>query len=222
MTPVERLAVAVRAAAHAAEAELHDRDWVAEWVASAGLYTDHRDLYGGWAPAAFPPGTAGAWQHPEELAGLLVHLAGRGVRTALEVGHFRGWTATLCAAYLGRFGLERYVGHDVTDWGPPAGLVPGLEFRYGARPAGRWDFVLIDAEHSYAGARDDWVNYRTRSRLVAFHDVNDAAVRDTAGYDGGVWRLWREVRAAAPDSCHEFLRPDGVEAFGIGLVAVAG
>ena len=158
----------------------------------------------------------GTWQYPDELAGLLVHLARRNVRSALEVGHFKGWTSALLASYLRRFGLTRFLGFDTADWGAAGS---GLEFRHGGRPpAGDWDFVLIDADHSYAAVRADWEYYRTRARLIAFHDVNDAAVRDTPGYDGGVWRLWREITQASSGRCFEFIRPDGFEAFGIGLV----
>lgn len=221
----DRLQDAIDRAASASLDELTNRMWVAGWVARAGLFTDERDLYGAWQSYALPRNTNGTWQHPEELADLFVHLSRRPPSQFVEVGCFRGWTTALAGAYFRRFDPDhRAIGIDVAKyWSVPDGIPCPDNAVYFHAERQHWipernRFVLIDADHSYLSARTDLVVYGKHAAAVAFHDIYDATVRDTPGYDGGVWRLWREVRKANESLCTEFRRSDGVEAFGIGLV----
>ncbi len=57
---------------------------------------------------------------------------------------------------------------------------------------GPYDFVFIDADHSYEGVRADWENYSPMvadGGMVAFHDIVERP-------DYGVSRLWAEIKAA--------------------------
>lgn len=199
--------------------------WVEMWIANAGLFTDERSLYGKWQVSALPPNTNGTWQHPEELAALFVHLSRRPPRQFVEVGCFRGWTTALAGAYFRRFNPDhRAVGIDVAKyWSVPDGIPCPDNAAYFHAERQHWTpernrVVLIDADHSYLSARTDLVVYGRHAAAVAFHDIYDATIRDTPGYDGGVWRLWRELKNGNAGRWTEFVRSDGVEAFGIGLI----
>lgn len=54
-----------------------------------------------------------------------------------------------------------------------------------------YDWIFIDADHSYDFVSLDWANYQSMVRpggIVAFHDINERN-----GY--GVSQLWREIQA---------------------------
>lgn len=56
---------------------------------------------------------------------------------------------------------------------------------------GAYDFLFIDADHTYESVAADWTNYRPFVRdggMVAFHDIVPRP-------DYGVDRLWDEIRA---------------------------
>lgn len=220
----DRLQDAIDRAASASLDELTNRLWVAGWVARAGLFTDERDLYGVWQSYALPRNTNGVWQHPEELADLFVHLSASKPHQFVEVGCFRGWLTALAGAYFRRFNPKhKSLGLDLsTLWTVPDGIPNPGNVAYARADL---DFamllggvVFIDANHSFRSAKADVLVYGRHARFIALHDINDARVRDEPGYDGGVWRLWRELKDGNAGRWTEFVRSDGVEAFGIGLI----
>ncbi len=59
---------------------------------------------------------------------------------------------------------------------------------------GPFDFIFIDADHTYEGVSGDWANYRPMlapGGLVAFHDI-----AERPSY--GVTQLWNEIKVGAP------------------------
>ena len=81
-----------------------------------------------------------------------------------------------------------------------------------ARALGPYDFVFIDADHTYNGVRSDWDNYRpmvAAGGVVAFHDI-------VSRPEYGVHQLWQEIKAEHPTvEIVEGSRPDYC---GIGVV----
>jgi hypothetical protein len=184
-------------------------------------------MYGSDASAMRAPGEGGLYQVPAQLAGFLVHLAGRGVRTVLDVGTFNGWTTTLLAAYLARFGPAQVVSIDRFECLDPAvmrlwetGAVPVAYLRFDdvaqledVLAGRRYDLAFIDGNHAYNWVRSDLIRYLPHARMVAFHDINDCFCPD-------VVRLWAELRAATAGlgELHEFTRqPERLRLMGIGL-----
>ena len=54
---------------------------------------------------------------------------------------------------------------------------------------GRFDLVLIDADHSYEGVKADWLGYRGAVKpggFVVFHDTRAQSM--------GVYKLWSEIK----------------------------
>jgi hypothetical protein len=77
------------------------------------------------------------------------------------------------------------------------------------------DFILIDGDHSYAGARRDFELYRPivgPGGMIAFHDI----VPGAQGKVGGVPTLWRELRGQFRH--REFVRDWNQGGFGIGVL----
>ena len=55
---------------------------------------------------------------------------------------------------------------------------------------GKYSFLFIDADHSYEGVRDDWINYSPLAEWVAFHDTNqEPANRVIQEYVVKDWKL---------------------------------
>ena len=80
---------------------------------------------------------------------------------------------------------------------------------------GTADFILIDGDHSYAGARRDFELYRelvAPGGMIAFHDIVPGKARDV----GGVPTLWRELREQYRH--REFVRDWNQGGFGIGVL----
>ncbi len=189
---------------------------LASSCAVVGLYDDGRHVYGAWQYNVNRLYEPGLWQHPEELALLMVTCRALGVRTVLEVGTFHGGTAALLAAYLKAHvhpdatvtscDLNRYVTEPVGyEYHPHA---TSISF-----DGGNFDLVLIDGNHTYDGARQDYRELEG-AKFVAFHDIKDRAVAELPC--GGVPRLWGELKRDRVTM--ELLRSDGEPWMGWGLV----
>lgn len=227
--PWQRLGAARGELLAAPLGDLKNKAWLAPVLASAGLYDDGREVYGVWRTHRAKPREPGLWQHPEEMAAFLIRAGELAPRSVLELGTFYGFFSVLCRAYLERFapdpGTFSFTTADATRWLPPDPLPPnigavfaGIDYRphtHSGHYAGEtYDLVYIDADHTRAAAALDYARLG-HCRAVAFHDINDACVRDRCA-DGGVWGLWRDLKSTRPHE--EFIRSDGHEWMGTGLL----
>lgn len=87
------------------------------------------------------------------------------------------------------------------------------------------DFLFIDGDHSYVGAKRDFHDYGPLVRaggLIGFHDiVPDFSERygiQTKSYAGGVYKVWREISSEFPH--YEFIENVAQDGYGIGVVRV--
>ena len=221
----------------AAPEQLLDPVWLEGLVASSGLSDDLASLF----PDELRPllGTAlRQAQYPNQLAPYLIELAGRRIRSYLEIGVQHGGAFLLVSEYLTRTsGLERAFALDiypvpaVEDYrqAEPAVDVRAVRthsssrgFRRLVRDEGPFDLVMIVADHSEEACRRDFEAVREHARLIAFHDV---AGSDTPG----VVAVWNHVKRTCGDEFdfHEFVAQypqvqaahEGASFLGIGLAA---
>ena len=87
-----------------------------------------------------------------------------------------------------------------------------------AKAGAPWDFVLIDADHTYQGVKGDWLAYGPLAgKAVAFHDIVGQGKRNITGLKIEVPRLWQELKDAGRE-VREFVDPPA--RMGIGVVLV--
>lgn len=82
---------------------------------------------------------------------------------------------------------------------------------------GPYDAILIDGDHCLAGVTADWTNYRSASRIIAFHDIAGTGQHDQHGNDVEVPLLWQVIKASGLRTV-EFVSADSK--MGIGVVWV--
>ena len=182
------------------------------------------------------PGRAAAQHHadaplplgeqvPQELHWMLGKLRSADCRSVLEIGSRSGKTLRAMALSCGT-GARIYA-IDIADGGVgevvkelsakgyPAELLLADSTSPAALTWARYrapfDFVFIDGDHTYDGARSDWLNYGGMARFaVGFHDI--------AHGHWGVRELWQQLQAEY--STVEYVAPGSY--YGIGMVPMDG
>lgn len=148
----------------------------------------------------------GIMQVQGEIANFCRFLSGQELHTAIEIGVYRGRSSYLICAAIYRKNPDLL--YDMVD------IVDGLdefdEFKK-VLPCIRkqiphtsndfaekeYDFVFIDADHSYEGSMTDYINVgRYAKKLVCFHDIY-AHEYDAQG--GGCAKTWEEVCTMTPN-----------------------
>jgi hypothetical protein len=163
----------------------------------------------------------GIEQHPAELAEFLTHMQQLGVTSVLEVG--TGYKAGLARFLHDDLGWT-VTSVDIQNYGHAFGGFQFLhpdDFTYDAAfdvPAEQFDLVLLDADHSYDGVKDQHEYYAPyATKVIAFHDI--AGLRDCEG----VRDYWDEVACAGKTlklGYYELIA-DGDQRGGIGYVVLA-
>lgn len=141
-------------------------------------------------------------QHPSEVMQMVEKA--RGLKSVLEIGSATGHTLAMLAlvgekgakvcsidAGLAREKLAntitklRAAGYDAHVFDGDSHSAEALAFAYKHGP---FDFVFIDGDHSYEGAKADWESYGPLGKVVAFHDI--------AHPHHDVSKLWAEIKEA--------------------------
>ncbi len=167
----------------------------------------------------------GLQQIPEEFAAFCVFLSKLSFDTAVEIGVYRGRSAFfLCAVMARKNENLKYKMVDlkdrIDDYDMFKKKLPQLEKVIPSNSeelkGENYDFVFIDADHSYDASILDYNNVgQYANRITAFHDIYDH------GYDnrnGGIVRTWREVLTRTPNNNHVTFSKYPDEWMGIGAV----
>lgn len=233
---VQRLRETVEWISHAPMDELTDPQTLLQWIRHVGLVYENRtspedpssSIYGDDVTymVADPGHTTGIWQTPSQLVPFLLALREKKIKTYLDIGTFTGWTTTIIAAYLTRFGLEHVDAVDIYQLCTPDTQDLWKEYdlpiTYIVRAPStiqdairdHYDFVFVDGNHEYDGVKHDFLAYRHTTNMMAFHDINDH-------FCTGVVALWKELRETYSGvyAFTEFIdHPNGFRLMGIGLM----
>ena len=207
----------------ATDEEVSDFKWMREIVGQYGIYP--------WR-AADVDGTnnvvgtrVGIMQRPDEFAEYCVYLSKWHINTAIEVGVFRGKSSYFMCALLARKNPSlRYELVDIVD-----GLdnyeefhtllpqmckkIPSTSDDYIGK---KYDFVFIDADHSYKASIKDYMNLgQYAKKLTVFHDIY---AHEYDPLDGGTVRTWKEVVAMTAKCRHHIFSEHPDKWMGIGVV----
>lgn len=203
MTDTQRQIEILKRILHASEKEIHNMEFLLENIKEYGI-----------TPLAWlqelddsPVYTEnGMIQVPGEFASLCHFLADQEVHKALEVGVYRGRSSYFICAVLYRNNPDLvYDMVDIMDYLDEFDefqkVLPCLrkQIPHTSRDfIGRtYDFVFIDADHSYNASMEDYLNVgRYAKKIVCFHDI---FAHEYDSQEGGVVRTWNEVGVITPE-----------------------
>ena len=139
-------------------------------------------------------------QVPEEFTKYCIFLADLKVKDALDIGVYRGRSAYfICAVLMRNNPKLQYEMVDIDDkldhFEEYSEVLPALHRgipKTSAEYRGKaYDYVFIDAEHTYDAAIVDYENVgKYANVLMGFHDIY---AHEYDSYNGGTVRLWNEV-----------------------------
>jgi predicted O-methyltransferase YrrM len=180
-----------------------------------------------------------AKQIPQEIAALYKTVAAQRPRVVCEIGTFRGgtlflWTRAAASdalilsmdlppglknsytparqEFYKKFARAQQTIHCVAGDSHAETTAAQVRRLLADQPI---DFLFIDGDHGYDGARRDWDLYSPMVRengLIAFHDIIPRS--DVPGIE--VWRLWNELKKT--NTAEEFIDRSAAISVGIGLI----
>lgn len=142
----------------------------------------------------------GMIQVPGEFANFCHYLVDMKIQSAIEIGVYRGRSSYFICAILYRnnpnlvyemVDIEDYLdGYEEFSKILPClkKSIPSTTDDYKGK---EYDFVFIDADHSYDAAMKDYLNVgRFAKKIVCFHDI---FAHEYDSCNGGIVRCWNEV-----------------------------
>ena len=189
----------------ASDEELKDFDWMYSKVIEYGIFCFNEEHWNEMPPE-YNWAVYGLQQIPEEFAKFCNMISGLQVETAAEVGVYRGRSAFFICAILARDNPSlKYTMIDICDriddFDEFKKVLPQLEKCIPSTSddykGKTYDFVFIDADHSYDASINDFNNIGVNARkIVAFHDIY---AHEYDHENGGTVRMWQEVMERTKD-----------------------
>lgn len=180
----------------ATEEQIRDYDFLFDCIAEYGIYP-FPEIKKYYPDVRYT--VNGIMQVPSEFVSFCLFVGSlTGITNALEVGVYRGRSSYLICALLYRKNKNlSYTMVDIVDaldgYEEFERLLP-LEKKIPATSKDfknqAFDFVFIDADHSYEGSMGDFINVgQYAKKVVCFHDIYD---RKCIKRNGGPFRTWKE------------------------------
>lgn len=222
-----RLAETLQRIGSAELEDLRSAVFLSDLIRQAGLVFDRRFPYGGDNRYMNTERT-GLRHMPMQLARCLVQLSEYSIARVLDAVPGNGWRPAVIAAYLARFNELAdviAVGARVIDGSD--GDLPGLnlvEYRQqltvqDLRSAPS-DLVILGGDESYERCSAVYEASGVDSSICWFDGINDSSAMMHPARNGGVVRLWQQVRTSESEvRNYEFLdHEDSEPVMGIGLL----
>jgi len=205
----------------ASDEETADYGWMRQRVEQYGIYPfeyAEGDIF--WCDL-------GMMQVVEEFTRYCNFISTLKVDSAIEVGVYRGRSSYFMCALLSRNNPKlKYVLVDIYDhldsYEYYKKILPALDKRIPSTSEDykdkHYDFVFIDADHSYDASIKDWRNIgQSAEKLVVFHDIY---AHEYDSFNGGTVRMWKEVSEQFKDKNQKIFSIYPDKWMGIGCVAM--
>lgn len=208
---------------NASEAEVTDYTWMYRKIAEYGVFPFEQNIGGSQKDVFWS--ALGVCQTIEEFVEFCNYISRLTIKTAIEIGVFRGRSSYLMCALLARKTPDlRYVLVDIEDnlkeYEKFREILPWLDKRIPSTSEDyrkqRFDFVFIDADHSYTASIRDYINCgQYAKKITVFHDIY---CHEWDKADGGTVRTWEEVLEKTRDQEHRIFSSHNGKWMGIGVV----
>lgn len=207
----------------ASDDEVKSYTWMYHKIGEYGVFPfeqnvrcNHKDIF--WS-------ALGVCQTIEEFTEFCNYIGEWTIKTAIEIGVFRGRSSYLMCALLARKNPDlRYVLVDIKDnlkeYDKFKEILPWLDKRIPSTSEDyrkqKFDFVFIDADHSYTASIRDYLNCgKYANKLTVFHDIY---CHEYDNPDGGTVRMWREVLEKTKEQGHRIFSSHNGKWMGIGVI----
>lgn len=205
---------------NATDEQVESYEWMYNKIAEYGVYPFEKDL-----DKKVNRSEWGLQQIIDEFAKYCNYIATIKVESAIEIGVFKGRSSYFMCALLSRKNPKlKYTCVDIYDnldsYDEYKTILPALEKCIPSTSEdyiGKvYDFVFIDADHSYDGSMRDYRNVgQYANNITVFHDIYGHEYDEL---NGGVPRTWREVVEETKDHEHLVFSKYLDKWMGIGVV----
>ena len=207
----------------ATDAEISNYDWMYKKVIEYGVFCFQNNWWTmdeeiNWS-------VCGLQQIPEEFAQYCIMISHLQIEQAIEIGVYRGRSSYFVCAVLARKNPNlNYVLVDIEDrldgFEEYKEVLPYLTKKIPTMSKDfcgeKYDYVFIDADHSYDASIEDFENIGCYANVIAtFHDIY---AHEYDGENGGTVRTWKEIVQRTPDKQHIIFSKYPDQWMGIGCV----
>ena len=168
---------------------------------------------------------SGMIQRPDEFAQYCMYLSDWKIDTAIEVGVYKGKSSYFMCALLARKNPNLVyemvdISDELANFNEFHELLPQMHKRIPSTSddyiGKEYDFVFIDADHSYDASMRDYMNLgRYAKKLTVFHDIY---AHEYDHLNGGTVRMWNEVVNMTAKHKHHVFSEYPDQWMGIGVI----
>lgn len=207
----------------ASDQEVASFDWMRKVVGRYGIYPLLDEDVDGIDDAIVT--CMGMQQRPDEFTKYCMYLSNWNIDTAIEVGVFRGKSSYFMCALLARKNPKLVynlvdIADNLDNFEEFHEILPQLRKRIPSTSenyiGNSYDFVFIDADHSYDASMRDYMNLgQYAKKLTVFHDIY---AHEYDYLNGGTVRMWKEVVDMTPKHRHHIFSEYPNQLMGIGVL----